>query len=162
MSEGTTEEVGNEPATTQTATPPPAATMEKSPPANIQENTTTKISKSQPGKIISAAKMPEPAGPAIPEAAEPSPPSEPKSGAPLLDVRPQSVELHNYYRSLYGNLSRKINGTLKFLESSNGTFVIFSKFFKKIIAFFTEIVSLLWQIWAYAFVEGSDCEGPTR
>ena len=125
------------------ATPPPAATMEKSPPANIHEKTTKKISNAQPGKIIPALKMPEPAGPSIPEAAEPIPPSEPKSGAPLTDVRTQSVDLHNYDRSLYGNLRREINGTLKFLDSSNGNFAIFSKFLKNFIEFHAEIMSVI-------------------
>ena len=44
---------------------------------------------------------------------------------------------------IYGNLSRKTNGKLKFLDSSNGTFPIFSKFLKNFIEFFAEIVPII-------------------
>ena len=37
---------------------------------------------------------------------------------------------------IYGNLSRKINGNLKFLDSSNGNFAIFSKFIKEVYRIF--------------------------
>ena len=97
--EGTTEEIANETVTTQIATTAPAATLKNSPAPTIQKTTMKKTTKPKASKIT-AVKLPQTSPTSIPEAAEPILPSEPKSGAPLIDVETQSVELHNYYRSL--------------------------------------------------------------
>ena len=43
----------------------------------------------------------------------------------------------------FGNLSRKINGNLRFFDNSNGIFAIFSNFLYNFIEFFAEIVPII-------------------
>ena len=81
------------------AQPPPAATMEKSTSPDIEKTTTKKTTTPKTGKKITAVEMPQSSPPSITVAAEPIPQPGQKSGAPLIDVRNQSLELHNIYRS---------------------------------------------------------------